>query len=139
MYSERFNRGNTYNFDLTKSGRFRAYLYFVGGMKDFKRARELLFFKLYRKVKKLQKGEKLYSFNGRNLTEWLWGISPPIRRERKETCKIIKAPAFLRKLREMELDAFELWKRAVITLFSRHDSYRYVRVIQPVGRPRKTR
>ena len=89
------------------------------------------FFKLYRKVKKLQKEERLYSFKGKNLTEWLWGISPPIKRERKETCKIIKAPAFLRKLREIELDAFELWKRAVITLFNRHDSYRYVRVIQP--------
>jgi len=89
------------------------------------------FFGLYRKVKRLQKELGLYTFKGRNLTEEFWGKkSPPKRKEGKE-CRVIKAPVFIRRLRENSLDNFELWKRAVISLSEKHDSYRYIHVIQP--------
>jgi hypothetical protein len=88
------------------------------------------FFRLYRKAKELQKELKLYTFKGRNLTEEIWGKKPPAKREKKE-CKIIKAPAFVRKLEREKLDVFELWKRAVTTLSQKHTSYRYIYVIQP--------
>jgi hypothetical protein len=88
------------------------------------------FFRLYRKAKELQKELKLYTFKGKNLTEEIWGKKPPAKREKKE-CRIIKAPAFIRKLEREKLDVFELWKRAVTTLSQKHTSYRYIYVIQP--------
>jgi len=88
------------------------------------------FFRLYRKAKELQKELKLYTFKGKNLTEEIWGKKPPAKREKKE-CRIIKAPAFVRKLEREKLDVFELWKRAVTTLSQKHTSYRYIHVIQP--------
>ena len=88
------------------------------------------FFRLYRKAKELQKELKLYTFKGKNLTEEIWGKKPPAKREKKE-CRIIKAPAFIRKLERKKLDVFELWKRAVTTLSQKHTSYRYIHVIQP--------
>jgi predicted transcriptional regulator len=90
------------------------------------------FFGLYRRVKGLQKELRLYTFNGKNLTEEFWSKRPPTEKEgdRKE-CRIIKSPAFLKKLQENRLDNFELWKRAVISLSEKHSSYRYIHVIQP--------
>ena len=93
---------------------------------------KVLFYRLYRKVKKLQKELKLYTFNGKNLTEEFWGKRLPTnRKDNKKECRIIKAPAFLRRLQENKLDNFELWKRAVISLSEKHSSYRYIHVIQP--------
>jgi len=90
------------------------------------------FFRLYRSVKKLQKELKLYTFKGRNLTEEIWGRKPPAEAEReKRECRIVKAPAFVRKLEREKLDVFELWKRAVVSLSRKHTSYRYTYVIQP--------
>jgi len=89
------------------------------------------FFGLYRHVKGLQKELELYMFNGKNLTEEFWGKRSPTKEEDKKECRIIKAPAFLRKLQENRLDNFELWKRAVISLSEKHSSYRYIHVIQP--------
>ena len=89
------------------------------------------FFGLYRRVKRLQKELGLYTFKGKNLTEEFWGKKAPIKRKEKRKCRIIKAPAFIRRLRENALDNLELWKRAVISLFEKHDSYRYIHVIQP--------
>jgi hypothetical protein len=89
------------------------------------------FFRLYRKAKELQKEHKLYTFKGRNLTEEIWGKKPPARKKKKRSCRLIKAPAFVRKLREGVLDNLELWKGAVISLSRKHDSYRYTYVIQP--------
>jgi len=89
------------------------------------------FFGLYRKVKRLQKELGLYTFKGRNLTEEFWGKKPPPKRKEGKECRVIKAPAFIRRLRENSLDNFELWKRAVISLSEKHDSYRYIHVIQP--------
>jgi len=93
------------------------------------------FFGLYRRVKKLQKELKLYTFKGKNLTEEFWGKKTPEKKKKKDESgkeyRIIKAPAFIRKLEEGKLDNFELWKRAVTSLSQRHDSYRYIHVIQP--------
>jgi len=86
------------------------------------------FFELYRKVKELQRELKLWTFKDKNLTEEFWGRKPPAK---KKECKVIKAPAFVRKLQKDALDNFELWKRAVTTLVEKHDSYRYICVIQP--------
>ncbi|WP_457681272.1 hypothetical protein [Thermovibrio sp.] len=88
------------------------------------------FFELYRKVKELQRKLELWTFKGKNLSEEFWGKKPPAKRKKKE-CKVLKAPAFVRKLQENSLDNFELWKRAVTTLVEKHDSYRYIHVIQP--------
>ena len=88
------------------------------------------FFELYRRAKRFQKEFGLYTFKGKNLTEEIWGKKPPAKREKKE-CRIIKAPAFIRKLERKKLDVFELWKRAVTTLSQKHTSYRYIHVIQP--------
>jgi len=93
---------------------------------------KVLFYRLYRKVKKLQKELKLYTFNGKNLTEEFWGKRLLTKKEDdKKECRIIKAPAFLRRLQENKLDNFELWKRAVTSLSEKHSSYRYIHVIQP--------
>jgi len=90
------------------------------------------FFGLYRRVKGLQKELGLYTFNGKNLTEEFWGKRLPTKKEDdKKECRIIKAPAFLRRLQENRLDNFELWKGAVISLSEKHSSYRYIHVIQP--------
>jgi len=89
------------------------------------------FFGLYRRVKELQKELKLYTFKGKNLTEEFWGKKAPVKRKKKKECRIIKAPTFVRSLRENTLDNLELWKRAVISLSEKHDSYRYIYVIQP--------
>jgi len=88
----------------------------------------IAFYGLYRRVKKLQKELELYTFNGKNLTEEFWGKKPPAK---KEECRIIKAPAFIRRLQENRLDNFEFWKKAVISLSEKHSSYRYIHVIQP--------
>ena len=89
------------------------------------------FFRLYRRVKELQKELKIYTFKGKNLTEEFWGKKAPVKRKEKKECRIIKAPAFVRSLRENSLDNLELWKKAVISLSEKHDSYRYIHVIQP--------
>jgi len=86
------------------------------------------FYELYRRVKRLQKELGLYTFKGKNLTEEFWGKKPPAKRKE---CKIIKAPAFMRKLEMERLDVWELWEKAVTTLFRKHSSYRYIHVIQP--------
>ncbi len=90
-----------------------------------------VFFRLYRNVKKLQKELKLYEFNGKNLTEWIWGKKPPAKRRKRRKCKILKAPAFMRKLERESLDVLELWKRKVAALAKKRDSYRYIYIIQP--------
>ena len=89
------------------------------------------FFGLYRRVKRLQKELGLYTFKGKNLTEEFWGRRPPKKKDDKKECRIIKAPAFFRKLQENRLDNLELWKRAVTSLSEKHSSYRYIHVIQP--------
>jgi len=91
----------------------------------------ITFYGLYRRVKKLQKELELYTFNGKNLTEEFWGRRPPKKKDDKKECRIIKAPAFFRKLQENRLDNLELWKRAVTSLSEKHSSYRYIHVIQP--------
>ena len=91
----------------------------------------VVFFGLYRRVKKLQKELGLYTFKGKNLTEEFWGRKLLVKEEGRRECRIIKAPAFLRKLQENKLDNLELWKRAVISLSEKHSSYRYIHVIQP--------
>jgi len=91
----------------------------------------IAFYGLYRRVKKLQKELELYTFNGKNLTEEFWGKRPSAKKENKEECRIIKAPAFIRRLQEGRLDNFELWKRAVSSLSQKHSSRRYTHVIQP--------
>jgi len=91
-----------------------------------------VFFRLYRKVKKLQKELNLYTFKGKNLTEDIWGKKAPTKKKDfRKGCRIIKAPAFVRRLQENTLDNLELWKRAVISLSGKHNSYRYIHVIQP--------
>jgi len=91
---------------------------------------EVRFFELYRKVKKLQKELGLYTFKGKNITEEIWGRRAP-RRKEKRACRIIKAPAFLRKLKKESLDLMEFWKLSVNSLSKKHSSYRYIHVIQP--------
>jgi len=92
----------------------------------------IVFFRLYRKVKKLQKELNLYTFKGKNLTEEIWGKRAPTKKKDfKEECRIIKAPAFVRRLKENTLDNLELWKRVVTSLSGEHNSYRYIHVIQP--------
>jgi len=92
----------------------------------------IVFFRLYRKVKKLQKELNLYTFKGKNLTEEIWGKKAPTKKKDfKKECRIIKAPTFVRRLQENTLDNLELWKRAVTSLSGKHNSYRYIHVIQP--------
>lgn len=88
------------------------------------------FFRLYRSVKRLQKELGLYEFNGKNLTEWIWDKKPPVKKQKKR-CRILKAPAFIRRLEEEVLDVLELWKRRVSALARKRSSYRYIYVIQP--------
>ena len=104
---------------------FPLYSYEVIEEKDGKNR----FFRLYRNVKELQKELNLYEFNGKNLTEWIWGKKSPVKKQKK--CKILKAPAFVRKLEKKVLDALELWKRRVFVLAEKRSSYRYIYVIQP--------
>ena len=85
------------------------------------------FFRLYRKAKELQKELKLYTFKGKNLTEEIWGKKPPAKKE----CKVLKAPAFMRRLQMEKLDIEKRWEKAVTTLARKHSSYRYIHVIQP--------
>ena len=92
---------------------------------------EVPFFELYKRAKRLQKELRLYTFKGKNLTEEFWGKRPPTKKGDKKECRIIKAPAFVRKLEREKLDVFELWKRRVTTLSQKHTSYRYTYVIQP--------
>jgi hypothetical protein len=92
---------------------------------------ELPFYKLYRRIKKLQKELNLWTFNGKNLTEEFWDKKPPLRKPKVGKCRILKAPAFRRKLKMERLDVEKLWERAVRTLASKHASYRYIHVIQP--------
>jgi len=87
------------------------------------------FFPLYRKVKRLQREFSLWTFEERNLTEEFWGLRAP-QKKHGGKCRIVKAPAFKRRLERDFLDNFELWKRAVISLAQKHSSYRYY-VIQP--------
>ena len=104
---------------------FPLYSYEVVEEKDGKNR----FFRLYRNVKELQKELNLYEFNGKNLTEWIWDKKLPVKKRKK--CKILKAPAFVRKLEKEVLDALELWKRRVSVLAKKRSSYRYIYVIQP--------
>ena len=89
----------------------------------------ITFFGLYGRVKELQKELEIYTFKGKNLTEEIWNKKPPVKRKKK--CRILKAPSFVKRLRDNYLDNFELWERAVISLSKKHSSYRYVHVIQP--------
>ena len=88
------------------------------------------FFPLYRKVKRLQREFALWTFEEKNLTEEFWGIKVPQKKFEGE-CRVVKAPAFKRRLERELLDNFELWKRAVISLVQKRSSYRYTYVIQP--------
>ena len=92
---------------------------------------ELPFYDLYRRVKKLQKKFKLWRFNGRSLTEEIWGKKVPKSKQTDKEDKILKAPAFRRKLKMERLDVEKLFEMAVRTLASKHSSYRYIHVIQP--------
>ncbi len=92
---------------------------------------ELPFYDLYRRVKKLQKRLKLWTFKGKNLTEEIWGKKAPKSKQTAKKGKILKAPAFRRKLKMERLDVEKLFEMAVRTLASKHSSYRYIHVIQP--------
>ena len=85
------------------------------------------FFELYRRAKRFQKEFGLYTFKGKNLTEEIWGKKPPAKKE----CKVLKAPAFMRRLQMEKLDIEKRWEKAVTTLARKHSSYRYIHVIQP--------
>ena len=89
------------------------------------------FFALYKKIKQLQKEENLWHLGETYLPAKFWGKKERKPKEKKKECEIIKAPAFRRTLDDRQLDLFEVWKRAVWKLSSKHNSYRYTYVIQP--------
>ena len=90
------------------------------------------FFWLYRSVKRFQKEEKLYTLGNINLTQHFWNKRPSTKQQsQRKKGKIIKAPAFCRRLQMEKLDVERLWEKAVITLARKHSSYRYIHVIQP--------
>jgi hypothetical protein len=86
------------------------------------------FYNLYRKVKYLQKKGELWYLGETYLPGKFWDKKPPAK---KKKAKIIKAPAFLKMLKEKQLDIMELWKRAVLSLSQKHSNGRYIHVIQP--------
>ena len=86
------------------------------------------FYSIYRKVKHLQKKEELWYLGETYLPGKFWNRKPPAKGKK---AKIIKAPAFLKMLKEKQLDVLELWKRAVLTLSQKHSNGRYIHVIQP--------
>jgi len=86
------------------------------------------FYDLYRKVKHLQRKEELWYLGETYLPAKFWNKKPPAKGKK---AKIIKAPAFLKMLKEKQLDVMELWKRAVLTLSQKHSNGRYIHVIQP--------
>jgi len=86
------------------------------------------FYDLYRKVKHLQRKEELWYLGETYLPGKFWNRKPPAKEKK---AKIIKAPAFLKMLKEKQLDVMELWKRAVLTLSQKHSNGRYIHLIQP--------
>jgi len=92
---------------------------------------ELSFYELYRKVKGLQRELRLWEFRGKNLTEEIWGKKAIKSRQSAKRGRILKAPAFRRRLEIERLDVQRHWERAVRTLVSKYSSYRYTYVIQP--------
>jgi len=93
---------------------------------EFKRGYAGKFYNLYSKVKQLQKDEELWYLGETYLPEKFWDKKPP-----KNKAKIIKAPAFMRMLKEKQLDLILLWKRAVLTLSQKYPRGRYIHLIQP--------
>ena len=87
-------------------------------------------YSLYKMGKQLQKEEGLWYLGKVYLPDKFWGKKERKPKKKKE-CEIIKAPAFRRVLSDRQLDLFELWKRAVVSLFKKHSTYRYIHVIQP--------
>jgi len=83
---------------------------------------------LYRRAKKLQREEGLWTFGATNLTARFW-------RERgralyKNKKKVI-VPAFVVERLERELDDLYRWKLAVKKLAEKYSSYRFTRVMLP--------
>jgi len=90
------------------------------------------FYDLYRKAKKLQREENLWTFAGINLTEKFWPDKAKKNRkpDRREEGKII-VPKFVAEKEISKLDDLTKWKIAVDKLAEKYDSYRFKHVILP--------
>ena len=88
---------------------------------------------LYRKAKKLQREEKLWTFGGINLTQRFWPEKFKKEKEKEKAMKKGKVivPEFVVKRQIKELDELMKWKIAVAKLAEKYDSYRFCNVMLP--------
>ncbi|MGC8852076.1 MAG: hypothetical protein ACP5P0_00545, partial [Hydrogenobacter sp.] len=101
----------------------------VGGqghstLMEFKGGNIIRLYTLYNRVKKLQREEGLWTFNGKNLTQELWGKEPP-KKERPKT-RLIREGRKGSTLTDEE--KFEI---AVRTLASKYRTHRFTKVMLP--------
>ena len=90
------------------------------------------FYDLYRKAKKLQREEKLWTFAGINLTEKFWGnkVKTKTKVSEKEKGKVI-VPKFVAEKQINELDDLTKWKIAVRSLVEKYPNNRFKHVMLP--------
>ena len=84
---------------------------------------------LYRRAKKLQKEENLWTFGSLNLTEKFW--SKKLKKENSQARGKVVVPKFVAKKQIRELDELTKWKLAVAKLAEKYDSYRFKHVMLP--------
>ncbi len=85
---------------------------------------------LYRRAKKLQKEENLWTFGSVNLTEKFWAEKLKKGTSEKTKGKVV-VPKFIVKKQIKELDELTKWKLAVAKLAEKYDSYRFKHVMLP--------
>ena len=83
---------------------------------------------LYRKAKKLQREENLWTFGGINLTQRFW--PEKFKKEVASKGKVI-VPEFIAKQQVKKLDYLMRWKIAVAKLAEKHTSHRFCNVMLP--------
>ncbi len=83
---------------------------------------------LYRKAKKLQKEENLWTFGGINLTQKFW--PEKFKKEVSSKGKIV-VPEFIAKQQIKKFDDLTKWKIAVAKLAEKHSSHRFCNVMLP--------
>ncbi len=83
---------------------------------------------LYRKAKKLQKEENLWTFGGINLTQKFW--PEKFKKEVASKGKVV-VPEFVAKQQIKKFDDLTKWKIAVAKLAEKHSSHRFCNVMLP--------
>ncbi len=85
---------------------------------------------LYRRAKKLQREENLWTFGSVNLTEKFWPEKLKKETSQKTKGKVV-VPKFIAKKQIKELDELTRWKLAVAKLAEKYNSNRFCKVMLP--------